>query len=156
MSSIDMDQYVGSAIRYITDHAIKDTAVYLGDVPEDFRVPSVYFPVPRTPMRKSLLGGVYTRTIHFECQFFGADTWAANAAAELVRDALRKDRCIIPCYEQDGSESGYGIHTTAPELDALDKGIVQMLFDIDHVIEEPREKGDPITQVNTTTASKGG
>ena len=28
MSSIDMDQYVGSAIRYITDHADEGTAVY--------------------------------------------------------------------------------------------------------------------------------
>ena len=52
MSSIDMDQYVGSAIRYITDHADEGTAVYFGDVPENFKVPSIYFPASRTVTRR--------------------------------------------------------------------------------------------------------
>lgn len=72
MSSIDMDQYVGSAIRYITDHADEGTAVYFGDVPENFKVPSIYFPASRTVMRKTGLSGVFTSTIHFQCFFYGA------------------------------------------------------------------------------------
>ena len=156
MSSIDMDQYVGSAIRYITDYADEGTAVYFGDVPENFKVPSIYFPASRTVTRKTGLGGVFTSTIHFECVFYGADSWTAHAAADRVRNAMRKDRCIIPCIEEDGTESGYGIHTSMPEIDVTGKGEVQMLFDIDHMVEEVPDNGPVITQVNTTTASKGG
>jgi hypothetical protein len=154
MSRISLEQYVGSTIAYILAHAETGTTPYYGKVPEDFKVPSVFFPVPWTDISKALLGSVFTKTVHFECVFLAGDSWTANACAEQVRDAMVHDRCVIPCLTEDGKETGYGFYISTPKLQETDTGSVSMQFSFDHTQEDIVDAGPKISNVSMTQSGK--
>lgn len=156
MGKISLEQYLGSAQAYIMKHAVAGTKAYYNKVPEGFLIPSVFFPVPWTTTTKAMIGNAFTKRVHFECDFFDRDAWAANADAELVQDALQADRCIIPVLEKDGSPVGYGFHISDLRVQQNDDGDVSMQFIFDHTTETEREKGPAVQGISLNQQKKGG
>lgn len=146
--NIPMEQYHGSIVKYILENAVEGTKGYFGDLPENFAVPSVYFPIPRTETKKAALNHWYRTQFHFECNFFARDSWLAYDAAVHVRTKLIDDDFWIPVYDQEGTETGYSIKCGFPSLDNIEDGTVNMSFDFDHIVDANPGGGTTITDVH--------
>ncbi len=126
---ITLEQSLASAVRYIQDCDEESIKVYFDEVPEDYAVPSLYFPVPQTSSRKVSLS-TYMTEITVNCRFMDVTDWRANDRATTVRDCLLLDDCVIPIVSAEGEVAEKGLHTDQPEVRRIDEGIVQLSFPI--------------------------
>lgn len=146
---IELEQYLASAVRYIQNRAETKQAPYFDDVPKDFAVPSLYFPVPQTRSKKVTFQ-TYLTTIRVEAWFFAATDWEAYADAANVRDCLLLDDCRIDVMEKDGTLTGKIFRVTEPEIREIDTGIVKLSFEIRHYFSAGKESGEKANKYNFT------
>lgn len=152
--TITMEQYHGSIARYIIDNSVEGITAYFGKLPENFAVPSVFFPVPRTETRKAALNHWYRTVFHFECNFFACDDWNAYKAAVTVRDKMIEDDFWIPVYEEDGTETKYAFKCGNPTLENLEEGTENMSFDFENFVDVDPARGKIIETANITEERK--
>lgn len=126
---ISIEQGLSSAIRFIQDNADSGTQLYFDEIPEQFAVPSVYFPVPATAGRKVTLSS-YRNTITLNCWFMEGKDWDAQWKAAKMRDLIMMENCSIPIINEDGTESKRTMRIGEPETRRIDEGIVQLAFPI--------------------------
>ncbi len=131
---------LASAVRYIQNHAGIDAAPYFDELPENFVVPSMYFPVPRTESRKATLSSWRT-DITMECWFAASTEWEAFGYADYVRDCILADGCAIDIMNRDGTLSGSKVRVSEPNVRKQENRIVRMSFIIRDYFEMAREKG---------------
>lgn len=152
MGSI-LEQSLASAVRYVQEHIQKGTKMYFDEIPEDFYVPSVYFPVPRSSGRKVSLDS-YLITIYFEARFMASENWLAEAAAEQVRDSLLLDNCRIDSMNEDGTSTGMIFHVTNVETILIENGIARLSFGIFHYISKDQQNETKINTVDMVIGNK--
>lgn len=134
-----LEQCLGSAVRYIQDNAGEYEALYFDDLPENFMVPSIYFPVPKTSSRKVTFQ-TYLTTIYMEAWFMASADWIAYANASNVRDCLVLNDCAFNIVEKDGKALGKGIRVDNIEVDPIGTGVVKLSFAIkDYFSKEKNE-----------------
>lgn len=137
------EQRIASVIHYIQSKSEKGIETYFEVIPEQFYVPSIYFPIPMTSGSKSTLES-YCTEITVECWFMAHENWDAHIAAARVRDAIMIDNCSIPVINQDGSESGKYMRIGVPETKKIDDGIVQLSFSMNVYFKAAPEAGTPM------------
>lgn len=140
MEILALEQCLASAVRYIQNHAGFEGAPYFDEEPEEYRVPSLYFPVPWTQSKKVTLAS-YRSTLIFQCQFMASTDWEAYQTAINVRDCLLLDGCCIPMMNKDGTVSDSAVRILEPEVRKIERGIVQLSFDIQHYFTPTRPNG---------------
>lgn len=126
---IILEQILASAVRYIQENDVEGTKLYFDEIPENFYVPSVYFPVPQTSGRKATLSS-YCVTVTVNCWMMARTDWEANARALNIRDSLMLDGCAVPIVKEDGNRTGKCFRTGEPEVRRIDEGIVQVSFPV--------------------------
>lgn len=126
---ITLEQSLASAVRFIQDNDIEGVKPYFDELPEQFYVPSIYFPVPNTYSDQVSLMS-YKTTIAVMCWFCEKTDWEANARAASVRDALLLNGSVVPVISKDGEQVGKGFHIERPELRRIDEGIIQLTFQL--------------------------
>lgn len=126
-----LQQCLASAVRYIQEHSRAGitAAPYFDELPENFIVPSIYFPVPRTESRRATLSAWRT-DIHMECWFAAATDWEAFRYADRVRDSILADGCAIDIMGRDGAPSGEKFRVTEPGVRKEESRIVRLAFAI--------------------------
>ncbi|MCS3600147.1 MULTISPECIES: hypothetical protein [Bacillus] len=109
-------QIHGSMKAFVFDNLPQGTFAYHEQVPEEIRVPSVYFPHLSTNdlgTSKDSFSLLYTMTV----RFFYATSSEAMQIAEGIADKIRRSR-ILYLRNEDGSESVDTVYfkrvTTAP------------------------------------------
>ncbi|EEM68483.1 MULTISPECIES: hypothetical protein [Bacillus cereus group] len=109
-------QIHGSMKAFVFDNLPKGTFAYHDQVPEEIRVPSVYFPHLSTNdsgTSKDSFSLLYTMTV----RFFYATSSEAMQIAEGIADKIRRSRTLY-LRNEDGSESVDTVYfkrvTTAP------------------------------------------
>lgn len=142
-----LEQCLGSAVRYIQDNADGEPALYFDDLPEDFSVPALYFPVPTSRAKKATFD-TYLNTIYFEAWFIASTDWLAQGAAATVRDCLMLDDCCISIINKDGTLAGKAYRTSEPETVPLDTGIVRLSFQIRNYFSKSKEAGEKVNKIN--------
>lgn len=120
---------LASCVRYIQDNSQISAPPYFDEIPENFYVPSIHFPVPRTESRKATLS-TWRTDIHMECWFMARTDWEAFAYAEAVRDCILRDGCAIPVVDLDGTDSGLKVRITEPSIRKQESRIVRMAFTV--------------------------
>lgn len=119
-----IEQELASVIRFVLDNA-GDVYPYYWNVPESFRYPAVYFPVP-----EAVTGGetMLTYNVDFTLyvKFFSATTQEAYGTGLNVVNAVRADRNLVPLVNEDGETLKEGIRVRDPALKVLDDGAAQM------------------------------
>ena len=127
--NITLEQSLASAVRFILDNDTNGARPYFEDVPEEFYVPSVYFPVPYVEGAKVTLDS-YRNTITFEARIMAATDWDAEARAASLRDLLMLENLHIPIYGLDGKATGKSLRVLEPYQRRIERGIVLLSFSI--------------------------
>lgn len=126
---ITIEQCLASAVRYIQNHANIEAAPYFDDIPEDYIVPSLYFPVPRTSSKKVTFQ-TYLTTLYMETQFMASTNWLAYSYASAVRDCITFDDGVMDIMKKDGTLSGKKIRVENVTVNPVDTGIAKLSFEL--------------------------
>lgn len=110
-------QIHGSMKAFVFDNLPQDTFAYHEQVPEEIRVPSVYFPHLSTndlKNTKDTFTLLYTMTV----RFFNATTEEAMSLSDGIANLIRRSGYTLNLRNEDGSESTDTVYfrrvTTAP------------------------------------------
>ncbi|MEK5197384.1 hypothetical protein MHI49_28625 [Bacillus sp. FSL M7-0884] len=110
-------QIHGSMKAFVFDNLPKGTFAYHDQVPEEIRIPSVYFPHLSTNDLKNTKDHftlLYTMTV----RFFNATTEEAMELADEIANKIRRSGYTLNLRNEDGSESTDDVYflrvTTAP------------------------------------------
>ncbi|EJV56008.1 hypothetical protein IEO_05509 [Bacillus wiedmannii] len=110
-------QIHGSMKAFVFDNLPKGTFAYHDQVPEEIKVPSVYFPHLSTNDLKNTKDHftlLYTMTV----RFFNATTEEAMELADEIANKIRRSGYTLNLRNEDGSESTDDVYfsrvTTAP------------------------------------------
>ncbi|MDR4942924.1 hypothetical protein COM40_12090 [Bacillus wiedmannii] len=110
-------QIHGSMKAFVFDNLPKGTFAYHDQVPEEIRIPSVYFPHLSTNDLKNTKDHftlLYTMTV----RFFNATTEEAMELADEIANKIRRSGYTLSLRNEDGSESTDDVYflrvTTAP------------------------------------------
>lgn len=143
MDILALEQSLASAVRYIQNHSKIETAPYFDEEPEQYKVPSLYFPVPWTQSKKVTLS-TYRSTLIFQCQFMASTDWEAYQTAVNVRDCMLLDGCGIPLMNKDGTLSNSFVRIVNPEVKKIERGIVQLSFELMHYFTPTNPLGQKV------------
>ena len=127
--NISLEQSLASAVRFILDNDVSGARPYFEDIPEEFYVPSVYFPVPYIEGSKVTLDS-YRNTITFEARIMAATDWDAESRAASLRDLLMLENLHIPIYDVNGQDTGKTLRVLEPYQRRIERGIVLLSFSI--------------------------
>lgn len=137
---IALEQSLAAAVRYVQEHSEEGTKLYFDEIPEKAYVPSIYFPVPKTTIKKVTFE-TYLTTISFEAWFMASKNWLSEEAAVNVRNALALDDCKIESPNEDGSLTGKVFRVTDVETRLVYYGITRLSFGIQHYLSKERKSG---------------
>ncbi len=112
-----MNPEVGAIMNYF--YNLFPVKVYTKEVPENFVVPSLYFPTPFT-FDGNDTTSTFMKTYNLVVKLFHVDAQQANYEAERIADAVRKKRMIIPLIEQDGTPTGDYLRISRVETRIVD------------------------------------
>lgn len=130
MAEIDLEQCLGSAVRFIIDSDVEGSKAYFDEVPQSFYVPSVYFPVPSVECSKVTMQS-YLNRVTFTVWFQARTDWEAEARCASVRDQLMMNNMKIPlCNKEDGSLNGKAVRVDNPIQRKIEEGIVALTLPI--------------------------
>jgi hypothetical protein len=101
--------------------------VYEKEVPKDFKVPSLYFPAPIT-FDENDTNMTFIKVYSLSVKLFHEDSTIANEKAELIADAIRSNRNIIPLVDPEGEPTGDYIRMTRIETRIGDSGVATIVL----------------------------
>lgn len=119
-----IDQESASIIKYMLA-AAGDVKPYYHEVPEDFRVPAIYFPVPEVESSGYVLGG-YAVDFTWYPKVYHSTTEGAYEIGMGILTAIQRHRNLIPLIDVDGHSTGTGIRLKDPTMRRVDSGAVQL------------------------------
>lgn len=120
-----LEQEMASIIKFILD-STAGPSPYYWKVPESFRVPAVYFPVPEIVSGADTLL-TYSLDYAWYILFFAKNDNGAYALGSQALEAIRKKRNLIPLIDASGDDiSGEYVRVNDPDARRLDGGVCQL------------------------------
>lgn len=98
-----MNPEVGSIMSYF--YKLFPCKVYTKEVPQNFVVPSLYFPIPQS-FDGNDSTSTFLKTYTLPVKLFHKDAQQAYAESERIADTVRWKRGQIPLINSDGSSAG--------------------------------------------------
>ncbi|MCM1228036.1 MAG: hypothetical protein NC320_11555 [Clostridium sp.] len=133
-----LEKETASVIKFVTD-ATGGATPYYHNMPENFAVPSVYFPSPE------IIGGndtfsTYSAEYTMFINFFHSSTELAYELALPVLNKIEAVRRIIPIFEETGKATGKYVRIKNVELKKADECVYQM--QVDWICRRPCDRED--------------
>ena len=122
-----LEQDLASIMRFLTETS-GNPAPYYNNVPEQFRVPAIYF--PRPDIRQWRRHAEHLRTgFSLSSNFFHRTKEDAYELGYTALNALLERRNRIPLIDESGKPTGKYIRIRDPTLRAVDESAVQLQID---------------------------
>jgi hypothetical protein len=121
-----MDRYESSLARACLVFSGLN-CLYEYSVPQDFEIPSLYFPPTEIQPSQSTLNG-YSSEYTIYAKVFALTTRDAVSLAEKVVQGIMLKKCTIPIYLENGNESGELMKLEPPEARESDEGVAQLIL----------------------------
>lgn len=137
-----LEQELASIARFIFDNS-GIQSVYYNEMPESFKTPSLYFPVPEVMTRGDTMNS-YALMYSWYVKVFDVRSNTAFNKAFLALNAMKQKRNLIPLINPDGTLQGKGIRIRDPRLTKLDTGVVQLQIDWNSVREFQRPAAEMV------------
>ena len=125
----NMEQEIASIIKFVLAEAGNPTPYY-DEVPQDFFIPSVFFPVPELDTDGETFKTYRIRFSWF-IKFFHRTTPEAYDMAMAVLTALKRARNLVPLIDTDGTETGEKLRLRDPRAKKIDSGVCQLMLEWD-------------------------
>lgn len=101
--------------------------VYTDRMPQDFVVPSLYFPQPITADAPSSISS-YRLDCSLAVKVFAKTDEQAVDAAEQIAQTIREFRMVIPIIDEDGRNTGKYMRLRKANTRIIDEGVAQLTF----------------------------
>lgn len=118
-----MEQELASIFSFVLKSA-DNPQPYYRDIPQDFTVPAVYFPVPEISTDGDTFN-TYGAEYDWYIKFFHSTTQEAYSLALKALTAIKENRNLIPLLDENGAKIG-GIRIKDPDLRIADECAVQL------------------------------
>lgn len=135
-----LGQVLASAVKYVQENCEEEINFYFDEIPENFLVPALYFPVPQVISKKVTLAS-YASTLFLEVWFFAKDEWKAYSYARNVQENLLQAECMLPIVKKDGTKEEWSIRITEPEVQKIDQRTIQLSFALKNYFSFAAEEG---------------
>ena len=120
--------------------------VYTKEVPENFVVPSLYFPTPFS-FDGNDTNMTFRKTYSLAIKLFHKDAQQAFAEAERIADTVRRKRMLIPLINPDGSPNGQFMRITRIE-ERITDGVASIGVTWDSRYHYDREDYIPLENID--------
>ena len=121
---ISLEQELGAIVRFVQENA-GHLHKYFLEMPQDFAIPAVYFPIPETAAKKVTLNTMET-SLTWYINFFAVDSIQAYNVASRISNQIIFRRCKIPIYNIEGQEENRELSISAPKVKKVERGIAQL------------------------------
>ncbi len=151
-----MDKYTASIAKAMLDKG-NLTTLYIDDVPENFSIPSLYFPVPEYEPSLATMNAYEMRgTIY--AVVFAATGNKAKELAETIAEGIAQDRFLINIMTADGTGTEGKFKIEIPYTKRLDDRSAQVLIRFNLHKQYAEETVDYAKYINTeiTIKTEGG
>ncbi len=119
-----LEQELASIMNFCYENSGKP-AVYYYKMPEDFAVPSLYFPTPEiTTIGETFL--TYAIDYMWIINCFHTHSELAYALGFDILTSLKVHRNLIPLLDETGKGTGQGLRLNDPSLKVVDTGAAQL------------------------------
>jgi hypothetical protein len=122
-----LEQDLASIMRFLAEKS-GSPAPYYNNVPEQFRIPAVYFPRPEIGSSGDTLN-TYALDFSLFVKFFHRTKEDAYELGYTALNALLERRNRIPLIDESGKPTGKYIRIRDPTLRAVDESAVQLQID---------------------------
>lgn len=120
-------------------HNLFPVKVYEKEVPADFAVPSLYFPVSSV-FDSNDTNMTFTKTYSLSVKLFHEDSVIANDRAEMIADEVRSNKNVIPMVNPEGGLTGDFIRLSKIETRIGDNGVATIVVGWDSNYHYNREE----------------
>ena len=121
---VSIEQELASIVRFIEANLSGLDKIF-ERIPEDFHVPSVFFPMPELTAKKMTMQTMRT-TMTWYIKFFASSDVEAYTLASTIESLILYRNCHIPLYAEDGTEEEKTLPVTVPEVIKVDYGVYQI------------------------------
>ena len=120
-----IEQEMASIIKYVAEKA-GGPSPYYWNVPQNFTIPAVHFPVPEISSGGETFSTYYLDYVWY-IKFFHRTEQGAYAMGQTVLNSIRAARNLIPLIEEQGNEiPGEWVRVDDPSLKVVDDGAAQL------------------------------
>lgn len=123
-----MNQEVGSIMSYL--YKCFPVPVYDLELPEDFKIPSMYFPRPTFNNGNDTIQ-TYMKSYTINIKLFHRDSNQAYDKSEELADVIMRNRDVIPVVDKEGRETGDFIRFNRIETRIGDQGVAILVLNWD-------------------------
>lgn len=120
-----MNSDVGSIMSAC--YKIHPVQVYTDRMPQDFVLPSMYFPQPIMADAPSSISS-YRVDYSLAVKVFAKKDEQAADAAEQIAQTIRHSRMVIPVIDEDGHDTGQYMRIRKMDSRIIDEGVAQLTF----------------------------
>lgn len=119
-----IEKELASIVRFVENNTDGLEKIF-ERIPQDFPVPSVFFPMPELTARKVTMQTMRT-TLMWYIKFFASSDVEAYTLASSIESLILYRNCHIPLYAEDGAEEEKTLPVTVPEVIKVDYGVYQI------------------------------
>lgn len=146
-----MNDEVGSVMNFFYD--LFPCKVYTLEVPEKFVVPSMYYPPPLV-FDSNDTNMTYMKTYSLPVKLFHRDSQKAIDKADMLADALRRKKGVIPLVDVEGKHTGHYIRMTRIETRLSESGVAIITLNWDSRYFYEREEYAPLENIDIDSGVK--
>lgn len=142
-----IDPELAAICNFIVNNSIEKLTPYFWEMPENFRVPAIFFPVPETTNEKVTFNMIKTH-LTWWIRFYAADDLQAYGIASYIQTKILLERNKIPLYSEDGRLMSKPLNIGFPFLKKVGEGIQQMEISCDQYKGLPVPNGPKVVEFN--------
>lgn len=140
-----MDAYLASLAKLcLTLSGIEN--FFTGNVPQEFRIPALYFPPPEETPEAWSMGG-YAVSYAVYTKVFAATREDALSFADAISRGIMARRRLVPLLAPDGTKTGEAFKTGPPEARIIDEGVAQVLLSYRLIRPYTEEEAEKIKKI---------
>ncbi|MGE6857490.1 phage portal protein [Bacillus pumilus] len=140
-----MNQEVGSIMHYC--YRKFPVKVYEKKIPEQFQIPSMYFPAAWVNTRNDTVS-TFLKTYTLHIKVFHKDSEQAHDAAESIVDALSADRNFIQMVNVEGEPLDQYVRIKRAETRNGDQGVATIVLTWDSAYWYNRDEQPSLDDIN--------
>ncbi|MED4562746.1 DUF6838 family protein [Bacillus altitudinis] len=140
-----MNQEVGAIMHYC--YSRFPVKVYEKEIPEQFQIPSMYFPAAWTNTKNDTVS-TFLKTYTLHIKVFHKDSEQAHDAAETIVDALSADRNIIQMVSVEGEPLDDYVRIKRAETRNGDQGVATIVLTWDSAYWYNRDEQPSLDDIN--------